>query len=142
MRISDGSSDVCSSDLQSPARIGCSRAVARPSAREAGRTSARAIMSDRFAPLYNEINKAIADYLALYDRPATELLSEVDKLGESRPVGHAMRLASYNVENLFARPVAMNQESWAQGRPALEDHAELNRLFGKRSEEQPSELQS
>src|SRR3546814_11002556 len=98
MRISDWSSDVCSSDL------------------EAGRTSARAIMSDRFAPLYNEINKAIADYLALYDRPATELLSEVDKLGESRPVGPAMRLASYNVENLFARPVAMNQESRPEAR--------------------------
>jgi hypothetical protein len=42
-----------------------------------------------------------------------------------------MRLASYNVENLFARPVAMNQDSWAKGRQALEDHAELNQLFGK-----------
>src|SRR3546814_7808336 len=89
---------------QSPARIGCSRAVARPSAREAGRTSARAIMSDRFAPLYNEINKAITDYLALYDRPATELLSEVDKLGESRPGGHAMRLASRSEEHTSELP--------------------------------------
>src|SRR5438094_290234 len=30
-----------------------------------------------------------------------------------------MRLASFNVENLFDRAVALNQESWAAGRPAL-----------------------
>jgi endonuclease/exonuclease/phosphatase family metal-dependent hydrolase len=42
-----------------------------------------------------------------------------------------MRLASFNVENMFDRAKAMNQESWAEGRPALAAHAELNRLFNK-----------
>lgn len=36
-----------------------------------------------------------------------------------------MRLATYNVENLFERAVAMNLATWADGKPALED---LNRL--------------
>lgn len=40
-----------------------------------------------------------------------------------------MRLGSFNVENMFDRAKAMNMDSWAQGRPALEAHAELNRLF-------------
>lgn len=40
-----------------------------------------------------------------------------------------MRLASYNVENLFARAKALNTTSWAQGRPVLAAQAELNALF-------------
>lgn len=42
--------------------------------------------------------------------------------------GH-MRLATYNVENLFTRARALNLESWADGRRILEAYAELNRLF-------------
>ena len=40
-----------------------------------------------------------------------------------------MRIASYNVENLFRRPVALQQETWAQGRPVLEAFGELQLLF-------------
>lgn len=42
-----------------------------------------------------------------------------------------MRLAVYNVENLFDRPVAMNLDSWEQGRPVLERFAALNALLGQ-----------
>jgi endonuclease/exonuclease/phosphatase family metal-dependent hydrolase len=42
-----------------------------------------------------------------------------------------MRLACYNVENLFARARAMNLESWSEGRPALEAFARFNRLINK-----------
>jgi hypothetical protein len=34
-----------------------------------------------------------------------------------------IRLATFNLENLFTRPVAMNQESDEAGRKAIEDHA-------------------
>ncbi|OYW68378.1 MAG: hypothetical protein B7Z40_03275, partial [Bosea sp. 12-68-7] len=40
---------------------------------------------------------------------------DVSTLGED-----AMRLAVYNVENLFDRAKAMNLDSWAEGRPVLE----------------------
>jgi hypothetical protein len=40
-----------------------------------------------------------------------------------------MRIASYNVENLFRRPVALQQETWAQGRPVLEAFGELQVLL-------------
>ncbi len=40
-----------------------------------------------------------------------------------------MRLATYNVENLFERARALNLETWADGRPILEKYAELNRMF-------------
>ncbi|THV24004.1 endonuclease/exonuclease/phosphatase family protein [Peteryoungia ipomoeae] len=42
-----------------------------------------------------------------------------------------MRLAVYNVENLFDRAKAMNLETWAEGRPVLEQFAELNSLLGE-----------
>lgn len=42
-----------------------------------------------------------------------------------------MRLATYNVENMFDRAIALNQENWAEGRPALEAHRALNTLFNK-----------
>ena len=44
-----------------------------------------------------------------------------------------MRLASFNVENMFRRPVALNQETWAQGRPILEAYGKLQDVL-----EQPS----
>lgn len=42
-----------------------------------------------------------------------------------------MRLASYNVENLFNRAKAMNLDGWAEGRPTLERFAKLNALLGQ-----------
>ena len=40
-----------------------------------------------------------------------------------------MRLASYNVENLFSRARALNLDTWADGKKILEMYAELNNLF-------------
>ena len=42
-----------------------------------------------------------------------------------------MRLASYNVENLFDRAKAMNLDSWEEGRPILEKFAALQALLGQ-----------
>lgn len=42
-----------------------------------------------------------------------------------------MRLAVYNVENLFDRAKAMNLDTWEQGRPTLEKFAALNALLGE-----------
>ena len=44
-----------------------------------------------------------------------------------------MKLASYNLENLFLRVKAMNQATWAEGRDILQAHAEINAIFGKQS---------
>lgn len=42
-----------------------------------------------------------------------------------------MKLAVYNVENLFDRAKAMNLDSWEEGRPVLEQFAELNGMLGQ-----------
>lgn len=42
-----------------------------------------------------------------------------------------MRLAVYNVENLFDRAKAMNLDTWEDGRPVLEAFAKLNALLGE-----------
>lgn len=42
-----------------------------------------------------------------------------------------MRLASYNVENLFLRARALNQPTWEQGKAALKMHADLNGVLNK-----------
>lgn len=42
-----------------------------------------------------------------------------------------MRLATYNVENLFDRAKALNLETWAEGRQILERFAALNALLGQ-----------
>src|SRR5438128_6783716 len=42
-----------------------------------------------------------------------------------------MKLASYNVENLFQRARAMNGETHAEGADALAKHAEMNAILGK-----------
>ncbi len=42
-----------------------------------------------------------------------------------------MRLAVYNVENLFDRAKVMSLETWEEGRPVLEDYAALNSLLGQ-----------
>ena len=40
-----------------------------------------------------------------------------------------VRFASFNVENLFTRPRAFNQTTWAQGQPILQAYAEFNPLI-------------
>jgi len=42
-----------------------------------------------------------------------------------------IRIASFNLENLFTRPVAMNAETDAEGRKAIEDHAIANSIVAK-----------
>lgn len=42
-----------------------------------------------------------------------------------------MRLASYNVENLFARAKVLNTETWEEGRPVLEAFARFNALISE-----------
>ncbi len=42
-----------------------------------------------------------------------------------------MKLAAYNVENLFLRAVAMNGANLDAGKDALKQHAELNAILGK-----------
>jgi len=42
-----------------------------------------------------------------------------------------MRLASFNLESLFDRAKALNQKTWAEGKPILEAVARLNELFAK-----------
>lgn len=42
-----------------------------------------------------------------------------------------MKLASFNLENLFLRAHALNGETWSEGRKALEAQAELSAIFGK-----------
>jgi hypothetical protein len=40
-----------------------------------------------------------------------------------------LRIASFNVENMFLRAKALNQDTWAEGRPALERCAKVNALL-------------
>jgi hypothetical protein len=42
-----------------------------------------------------------------------------------------MRIAAFNVENLFSRARAMNQEDWAEGRPILTEFSKLNTILAK-----------
>ncbi len=44
-----------------------------------------------------------------------------------------MKLASYNVENLFQRARAMNLQTWNEGREALQLHAEMNQIINKQT---------
>lgn len=44
-----------------------------------------------------------------------------------------MRIASFNVENMFDRAVALNGADWAEHRDALEAHQELNCLLGEKA---------
>ena len=46
-----------------------------------------------------------------------------------KPNGTAMRLATYNVENLFLRAKALNLDDPAAARPILDTFAALNNLF-------------
>ncbi len=42
-----------------------------------------------------------------------------------------VRIASFNVENLFARPKAFNTADWSIGRPALRAYREVSEIFSK-----------
>jgi predicted extracellular nuclease len=42
-----------------------------------------------------------------------------------------MRICSFNVENLFQRAKALNLETWAKGRPALERYAKVSLLLNQ-----------
>ena len=42
-----------------------------------------------------------------------------------------MRIASFNVENLFERAKALNQATWAEGKPILEKHKLVNDLLNE-----------
>lgn len=42
-----------------------------------------------------------------------------------------MRIASFNVDNLFRRVRAMNLASWQEGKPILDDYSTLNNLLQK-----------
>ena len=42
-----------------------------------------------------------------------------------------VRIASFNVENLFARPKAFNTADWSLGEPILDAHKKVNALFAK-----------
>jgi hypothetical protein len=42
-----------------------------------------------------------------------------------------LRIASFNVENMVLRAQALNQKTWAQGRPALERYAKVNALLNQ-----------
>lgn len=44
-----------------------------------------------------------------------------------------VRIASFNVENLFSRPRALNLSTWSEGRPILDAYSEVNALFEKPS---------
>jgi hypothetical protein len=42
-----------------------------------------------------------------------------------------MRLATFNVENMFERPAAMNLPTWEQGEAILQDFSNLNTLIAQ-----------
>ncbi len=42
-----------------------------------------------------------------------------------------MKIAAFNVENMFSRPVALNQAIWAAGKEVLEAHSRANKTLAK-----------
>ena len=44
-----------------------------------------------------------------------------------------MRIASFNVENLFSRARALNQDTWTEGREILTEYTRLNKLLQRAS---------
>ena len=47
-----------------------------------------------------------------------------------------IRVASFNMENLFTRPVAMNQDNELEARQAIDDYAIANNIVAKEVYEQ------
>src|SRR5215218_4206318 len=60
--------------------------------------------------------------------PDSEIAAAREPSAEEHRV---MKLASYNVENLFQRAHAMNLDTQAEGRAALRMHAQLNGILNK-----------
>ncbi len=46
---------------------------------------------------------------------------------------HVVKIASFNVENLFARPKVFKTAKWSEGEPILKAYADVNALFAKAS---------
>ena len=44
-----------------------------------------------------------------------------------------MRIAAFNVENLFMRAKALNHATWAEGKPIIDSFARLTKLFEKKT---------
>src|SRR5512134_2183623 len=42
-----------------------------------------------------------------------------------------MRVATFNVENLFSRPLALSFENWQDGEPILRDYSRFNALISQ-----------
>lgn len=59
----------------------------------------------------------------------TEPDYKADIIARRKP-GH-LRIATFNVENLFERAIALNYADNAKGQPFLDDYHELNSLFNK-----------
>lgn len=53
-----------------------------------------------------------------------------------------MRLASFSVENLFDRALAMNLETWEEGRAVLDRYARINRLLNRATYTGPTRRRS
>jgi endonuclease/exonuclease/phosphatase family metal-dependent hydrolase len=58
-------------------------------------------------------------------------LNRLNQLEQLR--SHVVRIATYNVENLFDRAKIMNLETWSDGKPLLTAFAALNVLLGEAS---------
>jgi endonuclease/exonuclease/phosphatase family metal-dependent hydrolase len=43
----------------------------------------------------------------------------------------SIRVATFNVENLFNRPIAMNLSNWSEGQPILDDNARMTSLLNQ-----------
>lgn len=75
---------------------------------------------------------------AAYPRPAWPIRAAIGLIPEASRPAHApsqelfmIRIASYNVENLFARPKALNTNDWDEGKPILEAYEQVNALMSE-----------
>ena len=59
----------------------------------------------------------------------TFIFPRILKYSEDESGSNAMRLATFNVENMFERPVIMNLPEWKEGEQVLQDFAVLSNLI-------------